>query len=45
MKIKFSKSNITSEQKKTVIDVLSSGWLTHGKYTNLFERVFQSFTK
>ena len=45
MKIKFSKSNISPEQNKRVIDVLSSGWLTHGKYTNLFEREFQSFTK
>ena len=35
--IKFSKPNITLSDIKLVGEVLRSGWLTHGKYTSLFE--------
>ena len=42
--IKFSKSNIGSSDIKVVNEVLKSGWLTHGKYTSLFEKAFCSFT-
>ena len=45
MNIKFSKLNISTQQKKNVISVLNSGWLTHGKYTKLFEEEFKKFTK
>lgn len=44
MKIKFSKRSIS---KKCLIDIskiIRSGWLTHGKYTKLFEEKFRTFT-
>ena len=40
MKEMFSKSNIGSSDIKVVNEVLKSGWLTHGKYTSLFEKAF-----
>ena len=36
-KIRFSIPNISNDDIKTVASILKSGWLTHGKYTNLFE--------
>ena len=30
---------------KNVTNILKSGWLTHGKYTSLFEEEFKKFTK
>ena len=45
MKISFSKHNFTKKTYKNVIDILKSGWLTHGKYTKLFEEEFKNFTK
>ena len=38
MMIPFSKSNFTNTTYRNVINVLKSGWLTHGKFTKLFER-------
>ena len=43
--IKFSISNISSQDNSIVQKILKSGWLTHGKYTNLFEKEFCKFTK
>jgi len=43
--IKFSKANIFNEDLKLVKDVIKSGWLTHGKYTSLFENEIKKFTK
>ncbi len=44
-KIKFSKSNIEEHHITKVNNILKSGWLTHGKYTKLFEDKFKNFTK
>ncbi len=43
--IKFSITNISSEDIKTVGKIIKSGWLTHGKFTNLFEQEIKNFTK
>lgn len=43
--IKFSKANIFLDELKLVNDVIKSGWLTHGKYTTLFEDEIKNFTK
>mgnify|MGYP001414311342 CR=1 FL=1 len=43
--IRFSKPNISNKDIKTVEKVIKSGWLTHGKYTSLFENEFKKFTK
>ena len=45
MTIPFSKSNFTNTIYKNVINVLKSGWLTHGKFTKLFEDEFRRYTK
>ena len=42
--IKFSISNITNNDIELVSKILKSGWLTHGKYTSLFEQEFCKFT-
>lgn len=42
--IKFSKNNIISSDLSVVNKILKSGWLTHGKYTNLFENELVKFT-
>ena len=42
--IKFSKHNIISSDITEVNKVIKSGWLTHGKYTNLFENELNKFT-
>ena len=42
--IKFSISNIKNNDTELVKNILKSGWLTHGKYTSLFEREFCKFT-
>ena len=44
-KIKFSKANIFPNDIKLVKNVIKSGWLTHGKYTALFENEIKKFTK
>ena len=44
-KIKFSIPNIENKHVKDVNKILKSGWLTHGKYTELFEKEFRDFTK
>jgi len=44
-KIKFSIPNISSQDVKIVGKILKSGWLTHGKYTDLFEMKIKDFTK
>ena len=43
--IKFSKPNIFDRDLKLVTKVIKSGWLTHGKYTSLFENEIKKFTK
>ena len=43
--IKFSKPNISSMDIKLVSKILKGGWLTHGKYTSLFENEIKKFTK
>ncbi len=43
--IKFYIPNITLSNIKLVWEVLKSGWLTHGKYTSLFENEIKKFTK
>ncbi len=42
-KIPFSKKNILDKDLKLVNRILKSGWLTHGKYTNQFEKNFSSY--
>ena len=44
MIVPFSKSEIRHNDIKLVSKILKSGWLTHGKYTNLFEDKFKKFT-
>ncbi len=43
--IKFSKNNINQSDLNLVNKILHSGWLTHGKYTNLFENELCKYTK
>ncbi len=43
--IKFSKLNISKKDITTVSKIIKSGWLTHGKYTELFEKEIKKFTK
>lgn len=38
--INFSKLEITKSDLTKVKKIISSGWLTHGKYTTLFENEF-----
>ena len=42
--IKFSIPNIQTSDIKIVSKIIKSGWLTHGKYTSLFEKEFKKFT-
>ena len=43
--IKFSIPNIQTSDIKVVAKIIKSGWLTHGKYTTLFEKEFKKFTR
>ena len=43
--IRFSIPNILPSHRKTVNEILKSGWLTHGKYTSLFEEEIRKITK
>ena len=43
--IKFSKLNINNNDLNLVKKIIKSGWLTHGKYTSLFEEGFKKYTK
>jgi len=43
--IKFSKTNITKKDIYLVGKIIKSGWLTHGKYTALFEEQVSKYTK
>lgn len=43
--IKFSKLNIEKKDLDVVKKIIASGWLTHGKYTSLFEKQIKKFTK
>ena len=36
-KVEFSKQNILPLDIKEVSKIIKSGWLTHGKYTDLFK--------
>lgn len=42
--IKFSKHNFTKNDLNLVSNIIKSGWLTHGKYTHLFEKEFSNYT-
>ena len=42
--IKFSKINVEKKDLNEVKKIISSGWLTHGKYTSLFEEELKKFT-
>ena len=42
--IRFSIPNINNNDFKLVKNVFKSGWLTHGKYTQLFENEFKHYT-
>ena len=42
--IKFSKSNIDNKIISDVKNVLKSGWLTHGKFTEKFENEIKKYT-
>ena len=42
--IKFSDHKFTDHDLKIVKDIIKSGWLTHGKYTAMFEREFKKYT-
>ena len=44
MKVDYSKKEIYSSDLKSVNKVLKSGWLTHGKFTDEFEKEFCKFT-
>ena len=43
--IKFSIPNISKQDINLVGKIIKSGWLTHGKYTSLFENEIKKFTK
>ena len=43
--IPFSSPDINEQDIESVAKVIKSGWLTHGKYTKLFEEEFKKFTK
>lgn len=43
LKVPFSRPSISNEEEKAVLDVLRSGWLTTGKYTQEFEQSFSAF--
>ena len=38
LKVPFSRPSISEEEKKAVLEVLNSGWLTTGKYALEFEK-------
>ena len=42
--IKFSKANINQKLVSDVTNVIKSGWLTHGKFTERFENEIKKFT-
>lgn len=42
--ITFSKADILDSDIQAVIEVLNSGWLTHGKYTKQFEEDLAKYT-
>ncbi len=44
MKVPFSKIDITDADIERVNDIFSSGWLTHGPYTEKFEELFCEYT-
>ena len=44
-KVQFSKQNILPSDIKEVSKIIKSGWLTHGKYTDLFEKELKKYTK
>ena len=44
-KISFNKKIFNPKIFQTVENVLKSGWLTHGKYTSLFEKEFSKYVK
>lgn len=44
MKIEFSKKEIYTKDLNNVLTAIKSGWLTHGKFTELFERNLCKYT-
>ena len=43
--IPFSGPDITENELQAVLEVIRSGWLAHGKYSNRLEELFCEFTK
>ncbi len=43
MKVPFFKPELGEEEKKAVLEVMDSGWLTTGKVTHEFEKEFASY--
>ena len=44
-KIKFSTPDITTDDLDNVVQVIKSGWLAHGKYSEELETLFCSYTR
>ena len=44
-KVQYSKQNILPSDKSEVSKIIKSGWLTHGKYTDLFEKELKKYTR
>jgi dTDP-4-amino-4,6-dideoxygalactose transaminase len=43
MKVSFLRPNITEADIQRTAKALRTGWLVHGKYTNLFEKELDKF--
>ena len=43
-KIRFSNPSLSNKDINLVSKIIKSGWLTHGKYTQDFEKLFKKFT-
>ena len=43
MLIPLSKPSFSKLEEKTILKVIKSGWLTHGKYNEKFEKYFKSY--
>ena len=45
MQVPLSKVSFSSKEKKTLLNIFDSGWLTHGKYNIQFEKEFSNLVK
>ncbi len=43
-KVPFSKPDITNDDISAVVEVIKSGWLAHGKYSEMLENIFCDYT-